>query len=230
MDNHIFRSSLNGFNRQDVTAYIEKSQREAAERMAELEAQLDQLRKNENELRSALETCTQERDALSEQLADLEKEHDKTKIEMTAQLQDMQNEVTNARKEKESVAQLELEARKRAEELLAETRAQAEELLAQARSQAQALLTAANEQAENTIDASYQRAEQIRADMEKQAKRTGAEVDELISSVETIVSHVTAELRKMDVAVAQLPINFNHLKDGMKNVIEQASDYKVAEK
>ena len=230
MNNYIFRSAINGFNRQDVTAYIEKSQKESAERVTELEAQLDQLRKNENERRSALETCTQERDALCEQLADLEKEHDKKKIEMTAQLQEMQNEVSAARKEKESVAQLELEARKRAEELLEETRAQAEELLAQARSQAQALLTAANEQAESAIDAGYQRAEEIRADMEKQARRTGAEVDELVSSVETIVSHVTAELRKMDVAVAQLPINFNHLKDGMKTVVEQASDYKVAEK
>ena len=230
MDNHIFRSSLNGFNRQDVAAYIEKSQREAAERMAELEAQMNQLRKSEEELRSALDKSTQERDELQEQIASMEREHEKNKLDMTARIQKMQDEVAAAHKEKESVAQLELEARKRAEDLLEETRVQAEELLAQARSQAQALLSTANEKAESTIDTAYQCAEEIRADMEKQVRRTGAEVDELVSSVETIVSHVTAELRKMDVAVAQLPINFNHLKDGMKNVIELASDRTVVEK
>ena len=230
MDNHIFRSALNGFNRQDVTAYIEKSQKEAAERLAELEAQLELLRKKEQEVSLALETCTQERDALREQIADLEKEHDKKQMEMTAQLQEMQSEVTAARKEKESVAQLELEARKRAEELLEETRAQTEEMLAQARAQAQALLTTANEQAESTIDEACQRAEEIRSGMEKQVRSTGAEVEELVSSVEMIVSHVTAELRKMDVAVAQLPINFNHLKDGMKDVLELANDRTVVEK
>ena len=73
MDNHIFRSSLNGFNRQDVTAYIEKSQREAAERVAELETQIELLRKSEEKVRSELEKCTQERDVLCEQLAELEK-------------------------------------------------------------------------------------------------------------------------------------------------------------
>lgn len=230
MNNYIFRSALNGFNRQDVTAYIEKSQKEAAERTAELEAQLDLLRKSENEVRSALETCTQERDALSEQLADLKQKHEENTLDMTDQLQKMQDEVEAAHKEKESVAQLELEARKRAEELLEETRAQAEELLAQARSQAQALLTSANEQAESVIDAACQRAEEIRADMEKQVRSTGAEVNELVSSVDTIVSHVAAELRKMDVAVAQLPISFNHMQDGMKTVLELASDRAVIEK
>ena len=230
MDNHIFRSSLNGFNRQDVTAYIEKSQREATERMAELESQKELLRKSEEDCRCELEACTQERDALREQLLAVEREHEKNKIEMTARLQKMQDEVAAAHLEKESVAQLELEARKRAEELLEETRAQAEELLAQARSQAQALLTTTNEQAEGMIEAARQRAEEIRSDMEKQTRRTGDEVNELVSSVETIVTHVTAELRKMDVAVAQLPINFNHLKDGMKHVIELASDRSVVEK
>ena len=29
MDNHIFRSALSGFNRQDVMAYIERTQKQA---------------------------------------------------------------------------------------------------------------------------------------------------------------------------------------------------------
>ena len=223
MDNHIFRSALNGFNRQDVTAYIEKAQREAAERIAELEAQLETLGKTEADLRSELDQRVQE-------LADLKREREEYQTEMETRLQQMQDEVAVARREKESVAQLELEARMRSEELLEETRAQAEELLEQARSQAQAVLTAASEQAEGTIDAAHRCAEEIRVDMEGKIRRTGAEVDELVSSVETIVSHVTAELRKMDVAVAQLPISFNHLKDGMKEVVSMAADQSGAEK
>ena len=34
MDNHIFRSALSGFNRQDVMAYIERTQKQAEEAAA----------------------------------------------------------------------------------------------------------------------------------------------------------------------------------------------------
>ena len=43
MDNHIFRSALGGFNRQDVMEYIEKVQRLADERAASLEQQLEEI-------------------------------------------------------------------------------------------------------------------------------------------------------------------------------------------
>ena len=43
MDNHIFRSALSGFNRQDVMAYIERTQKQAEEAAAGLEARLAEL-------------------------------------------------------------------------------------------------------------------------------------------------------------------------------------------
>lgn len=248
MDNHFFRSALSGFNRQDVIDYIEKSQREASEQVQALELQINELKKNGEELCADLDSCVQERDLLRGQLEEMTQAYERAQAELTElrgklseseseaqsacdrqmalndQLQEMQAEVAAARKEKESVAQLELEARKRAEDLLEETRAQAEDLLNQARSQAQALMTDANKQAETTVQAAYERAEEIRAAMEAQVSRTGEEADALISSVETITAHVAAELRKMDVAVAQLPINFDHLKDGLKDLREQAAD------
>lgn len=248
MDNHFFRSALNGFNRQDVIEYIEKAQREASARVQTLEMQIGSLNAGTEELRSALEGCTQERDASRTQLTQIEQEYAQAKAELESlreqqyvleselnsarsaqtalseQLQAMQDEVTAARKEKESVAQLELEARKRAEELLEETRIQAEELLAQARSQAQALLTNANEQSEAAIRAAYERAEEICAATEAHVNRTGDETTALITTVETIVAHVAAELRKMDVAVAQLPINFDRLKDDIKELQQQSAD------
>lgn len=253
MDNHIFRSALNGFNRQDVTVYIEKTQKEASEHAQALEAQLEELRKSEAQLRAELESLTQERDTLCAQLSDMTESREHTAAELDAALeknaeleqavqvarseqdslnallQGMRDEVAAARGEKESVAQLELEARKRADALMEEKRAQAEELLAQARSQAQALLTNASEQADHAISAAYERAEEIRAVMEAQVAQTSAEANELISSVETITAHVAAELRKMDVAVTQLPINFNHLKDGLKDILEQTGDRSPAQ-
>ena len=47
MDNHIFRSALSGFNRQDVMAYIERTQKQAEEAAAGLEARLAELELNE---------------------------------------------------------------------------------------------------------------------------------------------------------------------------------------
>ena len=230
MDNYIFRSALNGFNRQDVTAYIEKAQKESADRIAELETQLEELRKSEDALRSALEERAQECDDLREQMNVMVRDHEQSKSELEAQLLEMRGEVATAHSEKENVAQLELEARKRAEELLDETCVQTEELLEQARSQAQALVTAANEQAEDIISKADQRAKEIRADMESHAHDVEAQVNEIASSVETIVSHMSAELRKMDVAVSQLPINFNHLKDGMREVLKLTAEQSITEK
>ncbi len=230
MDNYIFRSALNGFNRQDVTAYIERTQKDASERVAELEEQIEMMRKSEDELRRMLNDCQFESDELRRQLAEQSSQHERVKAEMENQLQEMRKEIANAHKEKETVAQLELDARKRAEALLEERGVQAEEILAQARCQAQALLTSTNEQAEQIINEAYQRAETIRAEMENHVRCTNHAVEELASSVETLVNHVSAELRKMDVAVAQLPINFNHLRDGMKEAMELSASRPTVEK
>ena len=71
MENTIFRSALGGFNRQDVMAYIEKAQKEAAETAQRLEEENETLRREGEELRQSLEALTQERDQLSGQTAEL---------------------------------------------------------------------------------------------------------------------------------------------------------------
>lgn len=260
MDNHIFRNALNGFNRQDVTAYIEKSQKEAAERAAQLEKEIEDLYKTLAEVKDSLDSSLEERAVLDEQL-----EEHKTYLEEAQQsiedisaeklfcesqirecdealrvvrserddlarrVSDMEGQVEAARREKESVAQLELEARKRAESIIEDANRQAEELLSQARAQAQSLIASANEQAQNTLEQACERAQGIRADMEAQVERTAKEYNNLFASFETVASHVSGELRKMDVAVSQLPINFNHLKDGLEKVLELASERPVEE-
>ena len=260
MDNHIFRNALNGFNRQDVIAYIEKSQKEAAERAAQLEKEIEDLYRTLAEVKDSLDSSLEERAVLDEQL-----EEHKTYLEEAQQsiedisaeklvcesqirecdealravqaerddlarrVSDMEGQVEAARREKESVAQLELEARKRAEAIIEDANRQAEELLAQARTQAQSLITSANEQARNTVEQAVKRAEEIRADMEGQVECTVKAYNDLFASFETVATHVSGELRKMDVAVSQLPINFNHLKDGLENVLELASECPAVE-
>ena len=69
MDNHIFRSALNGFNRQDVMEYIERTQKEAAGNIEQLEAELQTVRQELNETRQQLEECENAKDAVSAELS-----------------------------------------------------------------------------------------------------------------------------------------------------------------
>ena len=50
------------------------------------------------------------------------------------------------------------------------------------------------------------------------------EYDKLFQSVDTITGHITSELRKLDVAAAQLPISFNHLKEGLTELQAKATE------
>ena len=71
MDNHIFRSAIGGFHRQDVMEYIERTQKQSEENTAWLESQVEQLQKSEEEARSALQACQQERDQLAAELKEM---------------------------------------------------------------------------------------------------------------------------------------------------------------
>ena len=76
MDNHIFRSAALGFNRQDVMEYIEKVQKEAETKNADLAAQLEAARQEGDASRLSLDECAQERDRLSEELEALKEQYE----------------------------------------------------------------------------------------------------------------------------------------------------------
>ena len=63
----------------------------------------------------------------------------------------------------------------------------------------------------------------LRAAAEKVGE-TAAAYDQLFQSFTSITSHISGELRKLDVTAAQLPISFNHLKDGLHQLQEQARE------
>ena len=84
MDNHIFRSALGGFNRQDVTEYIERTRKEAEEAAAQLEAQVKSLQDSEAEARQSLDSCTQEKEDLEKQLEEMTLQYTQTKNDCDA--------------------------------------------------------------------------------------------------------------------------------------------------
>lgn len=237
MDNHIFRSAALGFNRQDVMEYIEKVQKEAESKTAELTARLDAARQESDASRQALEDCTRERDRLQEELEDLkeryeaemdardtaESESDQQRDRLreleaengrlSGQVQDLESRMEDLRREKERLTQLELDAHHRSDELLAQTQADADAILAEANARGQEIQAQAQAQADALL---AETREQIRASVEK--------CGELLRSCESAAAHVSGELRRMDVAVAQLPIGMDHLKKGLAGLLEPGEE------
>ena len=72
MDNTFFRSALNGFNRQDVMTYIEKTRSDAETRTARLEDRVRELQETCESQRQALETAGSEREELARRLEETE--------------------------------------------------------------------------------------------------------------------------------------------------------------
>lgn len=266
MDNHIFRSALSGFNRQDVMTYIEKTQKEAAEQIAALEARAQELREKGDINWQALKACTAERDDLSRQLEDMTlrynhaknnwdaqaaakesfradvAQRDETIRDLTAEnqtlfhrVQELEDQVAAFRQEKEKVAQLELEARERSAAAIAQAQAEAQDTqrrageeaqaaLTEARKQAEALISQAESQAKDIVSQAQVRAQAIRRESEERVAGAASQCRELFSSFDTIASHVSGELRKMDVTAAQLPISLNHLRDSLDALLEKAKE------
>lgn len=244
MDNHIFRSAALGFNRQDVMEYIEKVQKEAEARTAGLSAQLETARQEGGSAQQSLEECTRERDQLRGELAESKEQYEaeladlKERLEMemdardaaeteadqqrerlrdleaenellSEQVRDLESRMADLRREKERLTQLELDAHSRSDEVLAQAQAQAE-----------AILAAANRQGEDIQAQAQARAGDLLAQTKAQISASVEQCGEFLRTCETAAAHVSGELRRMDVAVAQLPVGMDHLKKGLAALLE----------
>lgn len=262
MDNHIFRSAISGFNRQDVTEYIEKVRKEAQETQAALESEqaaarqeLEALgqtagesRDRCQELEGLLEDSKKELASLREEFAALSAQKDELearcgeqegtiagltaeKSALKAQVEELTGEREDLRREKERVAQLELEARGRCEALEAQTaeavraaeiqaQAQAAATVEEARSRADAILAQAREEAERTAAQAREQAQALLSDSRKALEETSAAYRELTESFAGIAAHVSGELRRMDVAASQLTLNFDRTGQRLKELTD----------
>ena len=190
MDNHIFRSALGGFNRQDVTAYIERTGKEAAEAAQRLEEQIKALQDSEAEARGALADCAQEKETLEEQLRDMTSQRDEAQGGWDAQRQaaaELQAEVdrqafalrdlTGERdtlscrvRELERQAEALRQEKARLTQLELDARRRSEETEAKAGREARDVVEAARRQAEEITGRAHAQADDIVAKAEARAK------------------------------------------------------------
>lgn len=160
MESNSFKSTLfGGFRRKDVIDYIEKSASESSERISALEKSGGRLSQENATLRDDLASVTDARDRLSDALADnLGKQESlsaalneaKDALEtlrahvaaLTAERDALRAEVEKLRPQaeeysavKSNIADIELSARRRADELEAETRARLRDMIDACRQQ-----------------------------------------------------------------------------------------------
>lgn len=255
MDNHIFRSAIGGFNRQDVTEYIEKTQKQAEEAAAALTKQLEALRQAESEARAALEERTREKEDLAKQLEEMTDRYNNAKSSWESQaqarealrrdvaqrdgtirdlteenqrlfrkVQTLEEEMQELRREKERIAQLELDAHRRSDEIVLDAAGQAELITSQAENQAAETVQAAEAQARQALAQARGDAQAILRQAEEQIRQTAVQYGQLHQSFEAALGRITGELRGMDAAAARLPERFDSLKAGLEELLEKARE------
>lgn len=262
MENHIFRTAIGGFNRQDVTDYIERTRKQAEETAAALEKQAEELRTSLSgtqtaldESRSALEDSARERDETQKLLEAVTAERDQVKQnwdvqvmaaasarremeqreetiralteekkDLTLRVRELESGLESLRQEKERLAQMELDARRRSDEIVAQADAQAADAIAEAGAKARDIVAQAEAQAAAMVNRANARAEDLLRQAEERIAGAAGQYNELHRSFEAITSHITSELRRLDVAAGQLPISFNHLKEGLSELLERAKE------
>lgn len=248
MDNHIFRGAALGFNRQDVMEYIEKTQKEAETNAASLSLQLDGAMNELAELRRQLEESAGKAEKLANDLEEsrrqYEEEHEarealeqevdrqcesiraltEERDHLSGQVRALTGQSEALRMEKEKLAQLELDAHRRADDLLAQTQTEINLRLSEAQTRAEGLISAANTQAADTVAQAQARRESLLQEAETQIESACGQCGELFDACERITTHITSELRKLDVANTQLPIGLGSLRSGLTDLREKARE------
>lgn len=182
MDNYSIKTvTFGGFDKQDVIRYIEESAQTAAAAQKKLQSQNDTLTAENAALRSRLESMTDEISALKTQLQTLTADHTRLQEtaahEMAARL-----ELEPLRPLQEEVERLRPDA-----EAYAQFREKIGSIECEARKRASDLEIATVNQLQETLDL-FREQYQV-----------------LMNSFESTASHVTSELRKIEVNLAQLP-------------------------
>lgn len=204
-----FRSAtFGGFNRQDVTDYITKTAKETSEQIAALERERDQLQTElaakvdlEQEAAQLREQCTQLQADTAMKASEIEtlKRRAAERDDLAKRVDELEGQAEEYCDLKQHIAGIELDAHRRADQLLEESRRKADDIVAKA-----------NEDAVR-----------IRRQAEEMMQALCQQYEEQVRAFEVAAGHVTGELRKMDVAVGQLPLAFNRLSAGLRDLKEQ---------
>ena len=256
MDNNTFKGSLfGGFNRQDVMNYIEKASKESAqllqedqERIAALEKELEAVRTQRDQLQSDLkDACASfhatqaELDAAQASYADINEALQTAQIfsrkyadeirELKATVATLQPEVDEYHKLKNNIAEVELDARHRADTIVADAQAQAEALLQKARAEADATTAEAAAKAEKTVSeanisaaATRQKADQhamlTRQQLSALLNSCRGQYERLLESYKDAALQAATALQKAQEHMAQLPSVFEKIDEGIQKLTE----------
>ncbi len=192
-----FRSAVfGGFNRQDVINYITKTASENAETIRALEEERDRLLQ---ELSEKGEQAARAEE-LSAQCTDLESRLTAVQAEkatlsgeveekdaLAQRLAALETQAEEYRELKEHIAQIELDAHRRADEIIA----------------------AAEQEAEGLRQQAKQEADEARHRLQEQLTVLAGQYRTMRGDFQSIQEHVTGELRRMHVAIEQLPLAFD---------------------
>ncbi len=209
MENTFRKAVFGGFNRQDVTDYISRLAREHGERVERLEQENETLRSQlaaKAELERELEALRRDYENTAQELSEerAAKEQFRRGLEASEarakKLEGLRQEAEAYSDVKEHIADIELEARRRADAVQAEAKAQSEALLADTERKIRGIRQESAEELQALYE-QYQR---------------------LITAFQTAATHVTEELRRMNVAAGQLPLAFDKTRSKLEKLREQA--------
>ena len=182
MDNYSIKSvTFGGFDKQDVIRYIEETAKAAAATEKELHEKLEQVRVENQDLLSRLNSAEKELASLQARFQDLTLEYNQVKDDVA----------------REAAARLELEPLKPLQEEVDRLRPDAE-AYAQFREKIGAIECEARKRAADLESATIQKLRQ-NVDLFREQYQI------LMSSFESTAAHVTSELRKVEVNLTQLP-------------------------
>lgn len=254
MDNHIFRSAIGGFHRQDVIEYIERTQKQAEENTAWLESQVEQLQKSEEEARTALQACQQERDRLAAELREMTSkfnnaknnwesqaqakessrrdvvQRDQTIRDMTEEnqqlfhrVQELESHMENLRRQKEQLAQLELDAHQRADKVVEQAQARAREITEAAEADAQAVTEQAQVQAKTIVSDAESTSRAILKKARLSIEDTAEDFKEVLANFQTVSGRISEGLKTLERTMGEFPVGLNALREDLDGLYGQIS-------
>lgn len=258
MENNTFKGSFfGGFNRQDVMNYIEKASKESAELLQENQERIAQLEKNVEELTALRDTlqgevqrrtaaCEENERALREikaahaaasQALEAEqvrsRQYTAEKEKFTAELDALRKEVDEYHTLKNNIAEVELEAKHRAETMVEQANQKAEEILKKARQQADGMMQDAKKNAEHTLQQANTAAAAVRQKADRHALLTRQQINTmltncqeqyrlLLESYKGAALQAATALQKAQENVTHLPAVFDKISDGLNRLNDNA--------
>lgn len=196
MESNVFKSVMfGGFDRQDVINYIEKTSQESAAAMQALQQETESLKAERAAAQSELESLRREVEELRQQSTQLQSA-------LTEKIQEadaMQQELNTLRPAHQALLSQVQEWKPQAE-AYQKVKEHIGNIECEARKRADELEDATNARLSRTL------------------LQCGQQYQALRATFETASTHVTEEMRKIEVSISQLPVAFDKLGSDLKEL------------